>query len=127
MYKKEKSVLRITIWHHEAGDRFFYPIFTRIMHIFSCSPLNNAFSSYLHTGFIFFSISVSSLNVPVSIEGLYAGLIFFSFSSKKKQKKPKRADPKDLRHEDSSAVWNELAYFKNENRNLVTERYALIR
>ena len=46
------------------------------------------------------------------------------YSAKKRQKKPKRADPKELRHEDSAAVWNELAYFKNENRNLVTERYA---
>jgi centlein len=45
--------------------------------------------------------------------------------SKKKSKKVKRADPKDLRHEDSTAVWNELAYFKNENRNLVVERYLL--
>ena len=91
----------------------------------SCLPLNNTFSSYFHTGFIVISISVSSFNMAVSIEWHYAGLIFFSFSSKKKQKKLKRADPKDLRHEDSSAVWNELAYFKNENRNLVTERYAL--
>ncbi|XP_053405282.1 centlein-like isoform X2 [Mercenaria mercenaria] len=47
------------------------------------------------------------------------------YGSKKKPKKVKRADPKELRHEDSGAVWNELAYFKNENRNLVVERMAL--
>ncbi|XP_060574034.1 centlein-like isoform X2 [Ruditapes philippinarum] len=47
------------------------------------------------------------------------------YGSKKKSKKVKRADPKDLRHEDSTAVWNELAYFKNENRNLVVERMSL--
>ena len=44
----EKFVLRIAVWHHEAcgvmtnGDpefRFFYPILTRIMDSFSCSPL----------------------------------------------------------------------------------------
>ena len=44
----EKSVSRIALWHHEAcrvmtnGDpegRFFYPILTRILHSFSCSPL----------------------------------------------------------------------------------------
>ncbi|CAG2191183.1 CNTLN [Mytilus edulis] len=47
------------------------------------------------------------------------------FSSKSKGQKKKRSDPKDLRHEDSKAVWNELAYFKNENRNLVVERMAM--
>lgn len=47
------------------------------------------------------------------------------YGSKNKQKKVKRADPKDLRHEDSPSVWNELAYFKNENRNLNVERMAL--
>ncbi|XP_063434293.1 centlein-like isoform X2 [Mytilus trossulus] len=46
-------------------------------------------------------------------------------SSKSKGQKKKRSDPKDLRHEDSKAVWNELAYFKNENRNLVVERMAM--
>ena len=48
----EKSVLRITDWHHEAcevmkngdpqGD-IFYPILTQIMDSFSCSPLNTSF------------------------------------------------------------------------------------
>ena len=44
----EKSVPRITDWHHEAcrvmtngdpRDGFFYPTITRIMDSFSCSPL----------------------------------------------------------------------------------------
>ena len=47
----EKSVPSITDWHHEAcrvmtviaRDGFFYPIFTRIMDSFSCSPLNTSF------------------------------------------------------------------------------------
>ena len=48
----EKSVPRITDWHHEAclvmtiGDhegRFFYPTLTRIMDFLSCSPLNTSF------------------------------------------------------------------------------------
>ncbi|XP_052279031.1 centlein-like isoform X2 [Dreissena polymorpha] len=47
------------------------------------------------------------------------------YGSKKKSKKVKRADPKELRREDSAAVWNELAFFKNENRNLVVERMGL--
>ena len=54
----EKSVPRITIWHHEAcrvmtnGDHhgFFYPTPTRIMDSFSCSPL-----------FLYFKISFSTL------------------------------------------------------------------
>ena len=41
----EKSVPRITDWHHEAckvirRNGFFYSILTRIMDSFSCSPLN---------------------------------------------------------------------------------------
>lgn len=48
----------------------------------------------------------------------------FLFRSKSKGKKFKRSDPKELRHEDSKGVWNELAYFKNENRNLVVERFV---
>ena len=46
----EKSVPRITDWHHEASrqtvimrDRFFYPILTQKMDSFSCSPLNTLF------------------------------------------------------------------------------------
>ena len=48
----EKSVARITNWHHEAyrvmtkGDRegwIFYPIHTQIMDSFSCSLLNTSF------------------------------------------------------------------------------------
>ena len=38
----EKSVPRITNWHHEAC-RFFYPTLTLIMDTFSCSPLNTSF------------------------------------------------------------------------------------
>ena len=49
----EKSVPRITNWHHRvaewwqtviARDRFFYPILTRIIYSFSCSPLNTSFN-----------------------------------------------------------------------------------
>ena len=44
----EKSVLRITVWHHEAcrvikkvilRDEFFYPTLTHLMDSFSCSPM----------------------------------------------------------------------------------------
>ena len=49
---KEKSVPRITFWHHRAcrvmtnGDpnrRIFYPTLTPIMDSFSCSPINTSF------------------------------------------------------------------------------------
>ena len=52
--RKEKSVPRIAVWHHEAcrvmtkddhEGRFFYPALTRIMDSFSRSPLNT--SSYI--------------------------------------------------------------------------------
>ncbi|XP_078314119.1 centlein-like isoform X3 [Crassostrea virginica] len=40
-------------------------------------------------------------------------------------RKKKRADPKELRQENSDKVWNELTVYKNENRNLVVEKMAL--
>ena len=46
----EKSVPRITVWHHvmtngDPEDRFFYPTLTQIMDSFSCSPLDTTFYS----------------------------------------------------------------------------------
>ncbi|KAM9330668.1 centlein [Gastrophryne carolinensis] len=41
------------------------------------------------------------------------------------KKKPVRADPSQLRHEDSDAVWNELAYFKGKNKKLMIEKMNL--
>ncbi|XP_033093305.1 centlein isoform X3 [Trachypithecus francoisi] len=37
----------------------------------------------------------------------------------------KRADPQQLRQEDSDAVWNELAYFKRENQELMIQKLNL--
>ncbi|XP_036430704.1 centlein [Colossoma macropomum] len=37
----------------------------------------------------------------------------------------KRAEPWQLRQENSDAVWNELAYFKHENKKLLTEKAHL--
>ncbi|XP_068408587.1 centlein isoform X5 [Eschrichtius robustus] len=37
----------------------------------------------------------------------------------------KRADPQKLRQEDSDAVWNELAYFKRENQELMIQKMNL--
>ncbi|XP_057576954.1 centlein isoform X2 [Hippopotamus amphibius kiboko] len=37
----------------------------------------------------------------------------------------KRADPQQLRQEDSDAVWNELAYFKRENEELMIQKMNL--
>ena len=42
--EKEKSTLRITNWHEViTRERYFYPIPTRLMDSFSCSPLNTSF------------------------------------------------------------------------------------
>ncbi|XP_077917367.1 centlein isoform X2 [Halichoerus grypus] len=40
-------------------------------------------------------------------------------------RKIKRADPQQLRQEDSDAVWNELAYFKRENQELMIQKMTL--
>ncbi|KAK7477837.1 hypothetical protein BaRGS_00030915 [Batillaria attramentaria] len=40
----------------------------------------------------------------------------------RKKKKPQRSNPRQLQREDSDAVWNELAYFKAQNRSLEVER-----
>ncbi|XP_062064152.1 centlein isoform X6 [Lepus europaeus] len=40
-------------------------------------------------------------------------------------RKMKRADPQQLRQEDSDAVWNELAYFKRENQELMIQKLNL--
>ncbi|KAM4050465.1 centlein isoform 2-T2 [Anomaloglossus baeobatrachus] len=39
--------------------------------------------------------------------------------------RPTRADPSQLRQEDSDAVWNELAHFKRENKKLLVEKLNL--
>ncbi|XP_074647950.1 uncharacterized protein LOC141903639 isoform X2 [Tubulanus polymorphus] len=43
----------------------------------------------------------------------------------KKMKPLKRTEPKNLQRENSDAVWNELAFFRNENGNLKTERLMM--
>ncbi|XP_036917815.1 centlein [Sturnira hondurensis] len=40
-------------------------------------------------------------------------------------RKIKRADPRQLQQEDSDAVWNELAYFKRENQELMIQKMNL--
>lgn len=45
------------------------------------------------------------------------------FSNKlERGRKKKRTDSRELRQENSDKVWNELAVFKTENRNLVVEK-----
>ena len=39
-------------------------------------------------------------------------------------RKVKRADPQQLQQEDSDAVWNELAYFKRENQELMIQKWV---
>ena len=39
-------------------------------------------------------------------------------------RKVKRVDPQQLQHEDSDAVWNELAYFKRENQELMIQKWV---
>lgn len=43
----------------------------------------------------------------------------------RKKKKPQRSNPRQLQREDSDAVWNELAFFKAQNRSLEVERLNL--
>ncbi|XP_041369581.1 centlein-like isoform X2 [Gigantopelta aegis] len=43
----------------------------------------------------------------------------------RKKKKPRRSDPRDLQKENSDAVWNELAFFKNENKSLQLEKLSM--
>ncbi|XP_039272095.2 centlein-like [Styela clava] len=43
----------------------------------------------------------------------------------KSKKKTKRPNIMDMRQEDCDAVWNELAYYKRENRNLIHEKLSL--
>ncbi|GAB1288610.1 Centlein [Apodemus speciosus] len=40
-------------------------------------------------------------------------------------RRTERADPQQLQQEDSDAVWNELAYFKRENRELMVQKMNL--
>uniref|UniRef100_F6VBV1 Centlein n=1 Tax=Ornithorhynchus anatinus TaxID=9258 RepID=F6VBV1_ORNAN len=42
-----------------------------------------------------------------------------------RKRKIQRADPQQLRHEDSDAVWNELAYFKREHKKLLIAKLHL--
>ncbi|CAH1796316.1 unnamed protein product [Owenia fusiformis] len=44
---------------------------------------------------------------------------------KRKKAKLSRSTPKDLQNEDTDTVWNELTYFKQENKNLQVERMNL--
>ncbi|XP_077988419.1 centlein-like [Glandiceps talaboti] len=46
-------------------------------------------------------------------------------SGRKKRKKVHRSDPRKLQQEDSDSVWNELTYFKGQNRNLLMDRMNL--
>lgn len=45
--------------------------------------------------------------------------------NRKKKKPPQRSNPRQLQREDSDAVWNELSYFKTQNRKLEVERLSL--
>ncbi|XP_072373615.1 centlein isoform X2 [Scyliorhinus torazame] len=45
--------------------------------------------------------------------------------NKSSKNKPQRAEPWQLRQEDSDGVWNELAYFKREHKKLLTENMNL--
>ncbi|KAK2143507.1 hypothetical protein LSH36_835g00034 [Paralvinella palmiformis] len=44
---------------------------------------------------------------------------------RRKRGKIRRADVKSLQKEDSDSVWNELTYFRRENKNLVVDRMNL--
>lgn len=49
----------------------------------------------------------------------------FSRNLRKKSSNQVRAKPKDLQQEDCDAVWNELAHFKLQNKNLMWEKLEI--
>lgn len=49
-------------------------------------------------------------------------VVFCSRNLRKKSSNQVRAKPKDLQQEDCDAVWNELAHFKLQNKNLMWEK-----
>ncbi|XP_012937407.1 centlein [Aplysia californica] len=49
----------------------------------------------------------------------------FGNKPKGKKPKPKRADPRSLQKENSDQVWNELSFFKTENRSLHVDKMCL--
>ncbi|XP_065262547.1 centlein [Emys orbicularis] len=49
----------------------------------------------------------------------------YSNRTENTKSKHQRADPQQLRQEDSDAVWNELAYFKREHKKLLIEKLNL--
>ncbi|XP_037757956.1 centlein isoform X6 [Chelonia mydas] len=49
----------------------------------------------------------------------------YSNRTENTKSKHQRADPHQLRQEDSDAVWNELAYFKREHKKLLIEKLNL--
>lgn len=44
------------------------------------------------------------------------------FKNRTDTRKLQRAEPQQLQQEDSDAVWNELAYFKRENQELMIQK-----
>ncbi len=43
-----------------------------------------------------------------------------------KKSKLRKASPKSLQQEDSDAVWNELAYYKKQHKNLTIDKWVFI-
>ena len=60
-------------------------------------------------------------NCSAGVSTWYTGLLLYSVQKKKKLKL-KRSDLKSLQQEDSDAVWNELAYYRRENKNLMIDK-----
>jgi len=44
-------------------------------------------------------------------------------ASKRRRHPPSRADRRDMRQETSETVWNDLAYYKQENKALAEEKW----
>lgn len=62
-------------------------------------------------------------DAKVMYKHMYSSFHFFSIVYVRRPGgKPPRAEPWQLRQENSDAVWNELAYFKNLTRKLTIEK-----
>lgn len=94
-----------------TAEHFFFPNYVCFLYL--CVPqVRFSFKFQCMSEYLYFYSTVSIHIVGVCV------YLYVSRSGGR----IRRADPCHLRQEDSDAVWNELAYFKNQTRKLLTEK-----
>uniref|UniRef100_H2XUT1 Centlein n=1 Tax=Ciona intestinalis TaxID=7719 RepID=H2XUT1_CIOIN len=58
-------------------------------------------------------------------KALKSGLNETSSPKRRKHRPPPTMDPRKLRHENSDSVWNDLAYYKQENKALLQDKLSM--